>query len=105
MSDFIVLDPARYTVDELRSAAKGELKALKPQVAVTLLKAKLGEQAAEELTALARDNAADPRARHAATLALASFPSAREALVSLSSSAEPLVAQAAAEALRVRRQE
>ena len=105
MSDYIVVDPARYTVDELLSAARGQVKTLQAQVAVTLLKAKLGEQAAPQLIELARDSALDPRARHAATLALASFPSAQDTLVSLSSSAEPLIAQAAAEALRQRRQD
>src|SRR4051812_38375249 len=105
MSDFIVLDPKRFSVEELRTAARGEIKALQPQVAVTLLKAKLGENAAEQLIGLARDTAVDPRARHAATLALATFASAREALLSLSASPDPLVAQAADEALRQGTQE
>ena len=100
VSDFTVVDPAHFTVEELMSAARGEKVALKPQLAVTLLKAKLGEAAAPQLTELARDTAVDLRARHAATLALASFPSARHVLVSLSTAPERLIADAAAQALQ-----
>jgi hypothetical protein len=100
MSDSAVYDPADFTIEELTRAARGEIKTLSPQLAVTLMRAKLGEEAVQQLTELARDDTADPRGRHAATLALAAFPSARQTLDSLRTSSERLVADAAAEALR-----
>jgi hypothetical protein len=100
MSDYAIVDPADFTAEELISAARGEVKALKPQLAVVLLRAKLNDDAEQQLTDLARDDTVDPRARHAATLELASLPSARKALEALQTSSEPLVADAAAKALR-----
>jgi hypothetical protein len=100
MPDFAVIDPAEFTAEELMSAARGEVKELKPQVAIVLLHAKLGDEAEQQLTDLARDGALDPRARHAATLELASFPSARTTLESLRTSSVDLVADAAVKALQ-----
>lgn len=100
MSDYAVVDPADFTTEELMSAARGEVKALKPQLAVVLLRAKLSDAAEQQLTDLARDGNVDPRVRHAATLELASFPSARKTLELLATSSEPLVADAAAKALQ-----
>jgi hypothetical protein len=102
VSDFAVFDPAHFTFEELMSAARGGTTSLKPQLAVTLLKAKLGDAAIPQLADLARDAGVEPRARHAATLALASFSSARQILVSLSTSPDRIVADAAAQALNNR---
>ncbi|MFD7917156.1 hypothetical protein ACFV30_41885 [Streptomyces sp. NPDC059752] len=98
--DYVVYNPADFTTEELASAARGEVAALSPQLAVTLLRAKLGDEAAELLTGLARDDTADPRGRYAAALALASYPSARQTLASLADSSERLVAEAASQALQ-----
>ncbi len=100
MSDYAVISPAAFTTDDLMSAAKGGVKALKPQLAVVLLRAKLGDAAEQLLTLLARDGNVDPRARHAATLELASLPAARGTLEALLTSPDQLVADAAAEALQ-----
>jgi hypothetical protein len=100
MSDFKTYDPANFTTEELTRAARGEAKELKPQLAVALLRAKLGDDAEPLLLDLVRSDEADPRARHAAILALASFPSARQVLVSLATSPERLVAEAATQVLQ-----
>lgn len=100
MSDYAVEDPAAFTTEELMSAARGQVKAFKPQLAVVLLRAKLGDAAEQQLTDLARDGNVDPRVRHAATLELTSIPSARDTLESLVTSSEQLVADAAAKALQ-----
>lgn len=99
MSDFGIYSPAGFTVEELMRAARGEEKNLAPQLAVTLLKAKLGDEAEQPLVNLARDDTADPRGRHAATIALMSYPSARQTLALLADSPQRLVAEAAAQAL------
>jgi hypothetical protein len=99
--DAVTYDPGDFTVEELLAAAHGESKTLSPQLAVTLLRAKLGDGAEHQLTTLARDDTADPRARHAAALALAEFPSARPILNELADSPHPLVAEGARQALAV----
>ncbi|MGY2119297.1 hypothetical protein ACW9HR_35850 [Nocardia gipuzkoensis] len=99
MSDHRILDPAEFTIEVLSKAARGGLKTLQPQHAVTLIHAKLGKNAEAYLAELARDDAVDRRARYAATLALASFPTAHDLLVALSASPDHLVAGAARRAL------
>jgi hypothetical protein len=99
MSDYAVYNPAEFTTEGLIVAARGKSKQLSSQLAVALLRAKLGDEAEEELAELACDDTADPRGRHAATLALGSYPSARETLIALTVSSEKLVADAAAQAL------
>jgi hypothetical protein len=99
MSDFMIVDPADFSVDQLKQAARGRLPTLKAQLAVTLLHAKLGDRAEPHLVDIATDDSVDPTARHTATLALGSFPSARETLATLAESDVPLVADAAAQAL------
>jgi hypothetical protein len=99
MSDRAVYNPADFTTEHLARAARGEAKELAPQLAVTLLRAKLGDEATGVLTELARDEKADPRGRGAATRALGSYPSARGTLASLTESPEWLVAEAATQAL------
>jgi hypothetical protein len=100
MSDFKTYDPANFTTQELIEATRGGAKELKPQLAVTLLRAKLGDDAERVLLDLVRSDETDLRARHTATLALASFPAARQDLVSLAASPDRLIAQAATEALQ-----
>ncbi|MFI1700695.1 hypothetical protein ACH419_32670 [Streptomyces bobili] len=100
MSDYAVYNPADFTTEDLATAARGKMASLSPQLAVTLLRAKLGGDAAGPLTGLARDDTADPRGRYAAALALASYPSARQTLASLADSSERLVAEAAGQALQ-----
>ncbi|MGW2084093.1 hypothetical protein [Streptomyces sp. NPDC001880] len=100
MSDSFVYQSDDFTVEELLQAARGESTALSPQLAVTLLHAKLGDDAEQPLTELASDERADARGRHAAVLALASHPSAHQVLESLTASRSELVAEAAAQALR-----
>lgn len=98
MPDVAIYNPADYASEDLRRAARGELVNMPPQLAVILLREKLGEKALPELIVLALDDTVDPRARHAATLALGSFPSAQEAqgaLASLKDSPIRLVADAA----------
>ncbi len=99
MTDFVKLNPADFSIDELTTAARGESPSLAPQMAVTLLTAKLGGEARLQLTALTHDPAVDLRARHAAVLALGEFAEARDDLLQLAESPEPLIADAATEAL------
>ncbi len=99
MSDYITHDPRKFTERELLAAARGESKQLKPQLAVSLLRAKLGPSAPEPLAELATDERVDPRARRSAVLELARYPGAREVLADLARSPDNFVAAAAAEAL------
>ena len=100
MSDIAVYDSADFSTEELMNAARGGVKTLSPQLAVTLLRAKLADGAGQQLTELAQDDGADPRGRHAAILALTSYPSTRQTLASLTDSPEWLVAEAATQALQ-----
>ena len=100
MPDSITYDPRDFNVDELIGAARGGHPKLKPQVAIALLRAKLGDEAEDTLVQLADDESLDARARHAAVSQLGSFPTARGTLARLAQSADPLVAEGAAEAMR-----
>jgi hypothetical protein len=97
--DAVIYDPGDFTVEELLAAAHGESKTLSAQLAVTLLHAKLGDGAEQQLRTLATDDTAAARARHAAALASAEFPSARPILNELANSPSPLVAEGARQAL------
>jgi len=102
MADYTTVDPRDFTEEELLSGARGESKQLKPQLAVTLLHAKLGPSAEQPLTRLAADEAVDPRARQSAVLELAPYAGARDVLTTLTGSSDDLVATAAARALAER---
>jgi hypothetical protein len=99
MSDYVTLDPRNFTNEELLSAARGETKQLKPQLAVTLLRAKLGPSAEQPLVELATDETVDLRARQSAALELAGYAGARDVLTDLARSSNDIVATAAAQAL------
>lgn len=101
MSDYVTLDPNDFTDDELLSAARGETKHLKPQLAVTLLRAKLGPSAEQPLVELATDETVDQRARQSAVLELAGYAGARGVLTELAHSPNDVVAAAAAQAVAV----
>ncbi|HEY8766185.1 MAG TPA: HEAT repeat domain-containing protein [Dehalococcoidia bacterium] len=100
MSDYVTLDPQSFTDDELLSAARGETTYLNPQLAVTLLRAKLGPSAEQPLVELAIDETVDQRVRQAAVLELAGYARARDVLTELARSPNDIVAAAAAQALR-----
>jgi hypothetical protein len=99
MADFVILNPADFSMEDLITAVKGESAALSPQTAVVLLESKLGADSRTQLTELAKDSANDLRARHAAVLALGSFAEARDDLLRFADSPEQLIAEAAAQAL------
>lgn len=101
MSDFVDIDPTTLSIEELIQAAYGKHAELTPQLAVTLLHAKLAGAAERHLVALATDKAVDSRARHAATMKLAQFPTARQTLTELAKSDDRLVAQGANQALEL----
>jgi hypothetical protein len=99
MSDSVTFDPKDFSEEELVLAARGERAELKPQLAVVLLRAKLGDAAEQLLTEFATDESLDTRARHAAVSQLGAFPAARGVLDRLADSSDEIVAAAAAKAL------
>jgi hypothetical protein len=99
MSDYITLDPKVISVEVLEQAARGGSTQIKPQLAVVLLKAKLGSGAEPYLAACASDEQLDVRVRRAAIEELAQFEGAKELLRTLTHSANPLVSETAARAL------
>ncbi len=98
MADFIKFDPSDFSEDELVSAARGERTGLKPQLAVVLLRAKLGDAAERRLAEFATDESLDSRTRHAAVAELRRLPGSRALLNTLRTSADQLVADEAAKA-------
>lgn len=101
MTDIAKYDPAAFSVDELVSTAQGFGTAVSPQLAVTLLRAKLGEKSLPTLSMLARDDKTDRRARAAATHELHAFAAARPLLNELKESHDSLVADAAVRAIEL----
>jgi hypothetical protein len=97
--DSVTFDPKDFSEEELVQAARGERAGLKPQLAVVLLQAKLGDAAEQLLTELATDESLDSRTRHAAVSQLRTFPAARGVLGRLARSPDEIVAAAAVEAL------
>ncbi|MHA3022645.1 hypothetical protein ACXPWS_20620 [Mycobacterium sp. BMJ-28] len=100
MTDSVTYHPDDFSVDDLVGAVHGRSGALTPQVAVALLRAKLGDGALDTLTSVAQDTALDRRVRSAAVRELASFDVARGTLQELATSADVLVAEAAVNALQ-----
>jgi hypothetical protein len=99
MADSITYHPDQWSEDELLRAARRERLDLKPQVAVALLRSKLGDRAQPVLSGLASDESLDPRTRQAAVGHLRDFPAARGLLESLSRSPDEAISAAAAKAL------
>ena len=66
MAEQITLDPKDYSEQTLKQAINGEISAIKPQLAVVLLTAKLGAAAEPHLIASASDKDLDVRVRLAA---------------------------------------
>jgi len=99
MSDSITYHPDQFDEDELVRAAHGDHFELKPQVAVALLRSKLGDAAEPVLSGLASDESLDPRTRQAAIKHLQAFPAARGLLENLSRSPDAVVSAAATEVL------
>lgn len=101
MTDQITLDPDDYSEQTLKQAIHGEIPEIKPQLAVVLLRAKLGAAAEPHLVASASDKDLDIRVRLAAIKELGDFEGAKPLLKTLSQSAHPLISQSASQALRV----
>jgi hypothetical protein len=99
MSDFITLDPKDISVEDLERAAHGGSLSMKPQLAVVLLKAKLGLAAEPHLMALASDDQLDVRVRRVAIEELSQSKGAKELLKGLTRSANPVLSEAASRAL------
>lgn len=99
MAEQITLDPKDYSEQTLKQAINGEIPAIKPQLAVVLLTAKLGAAAEPHLVASASDKDLDVRIRLAAIKELANFEGAKPLLKTLSESTHPLISQSASEAL------
>jgi len=102
MTDQIKLDSKDYSEQTLHSAIHGENPHLKPQLAVVLLKAKLGAAAEEHLASIASNEALDVRTRLAAIKELADFDGAKPVLKTLSQSRNELIAQSASQVLQDR---
>jgi hypothetical protein len=100
MAEQITLDPKDYSEQTLKQAIHGEIRAIKPQLAVALLAAKLGPAAEPHLVASASDENLDVRVRLAAIKELANFEGAKPLLKTLSKSTHPLISRSASEALR-----
>ncbi|WHZ26429.1 MAG: hypothetical protein OJF51_001224 [Nitrospira sp.] len=100
MSDQITLDPNNFSEQTLQEAAHGRSATIKPQLAVVLLKAKLGAASEPHLATLASDEQVDPRVRQQAIRELSEFPGAKALLKKLSGSSNPLVSQSASQALQ-----
>ena len=99
MSDYITHDPKSYSVEVLEQAARGGDIQIKPQLAIVLLKAKLGSGAEPYLAACASDEQLDVRVRRVAIEELGDFKGANELLKELTKSTNPLLSEAASRAL------
>jgi hypothetical protein len=95
----IRLDPNDFSVEVLEQAARGGSIDIKPQLAVVLLKAKLGTGAESHLAALASDEQLDVRVRRVAIEKLAEFKGADRLLKTLTQSTNSWVSHAASRAL------
>jgi hypothetical protein len=100
MSEYLTLDPADFTVDELESAARGESPKLTAPKAVILLRAKLGDQfAVERLLEIADTSGFDSRARETAIHQLGEIPDTRPQLQQLTQNVNPSIAALARQTL------
>jgi hypothetical protein len=101
MANEMTLNPKDFSVEVLEQATRGGSDCIKPQLAVVLLKAKLGAGAESYLAACASDEGRDVRVRRVAIEELAQFSGAKERLKALTESENPLVSEAASQALRL----
>ncbi|MEW1737498.1 hypothetical protein AB0346_16245 [Nocardia beijingensis] len=99
METFTV-DPARFSIDELEAAARGESVKLTAPKAVVVLRAKLGNAATERLVGIAATNDFDLRARQVAIQQLTELPDTGNELRQLAQIADERIASLAREALR-----
>lgn len=99
MANEMTLNPKDFSVEVLEEAARGGSGSIKPQLAVVLLKAKLGAGAESYLAAYASDEGLDVRVRRVAIEELAQFSGAKERLKALAESGNPIVSEAASRAL------
>ena len=99
MANEMTLNPEDFSVEALEEAARGGSDSIKPQLAVVLLKAKLGAGAESYLAACASDESLDVRVRRVAIEELAQFSGAKERLRALTKSENPTVSEAASRAL------
>lgn len=101
MTDQIKLDSKDYSEQTLHKAIHGEVPEIKPQLAIVLLRAKLGAAAEEHLSSIASNDKLDVRVRLAAIKELAHYEGARPLLKTLSQSTNELIAQSATQALEI----
>ncbi|HYI27317.1 MAG TPA: hypothetical protein VD863_05645 [Bradyrhizobium sp.] len=99
MANEMTFNPKDFSVEVLEEATRGRSHYIKPQLAVVLLKAKLGAGAESYLAACACDEGLDVRVRRVAIEELAPFSGAKELLKALTESGNPWVSEAASQAL------
>ena len=99
MTNEMTFNPEDFSVEVLEEAARGGSDFIKPQLAVVLLKAKLGASAEPYLAACASDEGLDVRVRRVAIEQLAEFSGAKGRLRALTESGNPLVSEAASRVL------
>ena len=90
MIDQITLNPKDFSVEVLKEATRGGPDSIRPQLAVVLLKAKLGPGAESYLAACASDEGLDVRVWGLAIEELAQFSGAKERLKALTEIGESI---------------